>query len=267
LVAGQVWRLSQDACGCRDVQQALESAKSDEERDAIAAELKGHIWDAAQHPHANHVVQKCVSTMRPAACQFIIDELVEASPGCGQGVVVAAQHRYACRIVQRLVECCADDQLSMLAEALLQNAGVISRNAYGNYVMQHLLQHSTPAQCRHLERVFEAEVRTLGEDTHGSAVLAGALLHGEETFCKRLAQQILREPGLVMSMACARHGHVAVLRMLGHLTGAELEEARALLLESRVSLEESRFGRVVAAHFDEGSESTPSSPSSASQSV
>merc|ERR1712151_213957 len=132
----------------------------------------------------------------------------------------------------------------------------ISRHPYGNYVMQHLLQHSSHAQCRRLERVFEAEIRILGEDTHGSAVLAGALLHGEEAFCKRLAQQILQEPGLVMSMACARHGHVAVLRMLGHLTGADLEEGRALLLENHAFLEESRFGRVVAAHLDEGSEGT-----------
>merc|ERR1719284_2064919 len=41
--SGKVWRLSQDAEGCRQVQQSLDSALTEDERCAIAQEFRGHI--------------------------------------------------------------------------------------------------------------------------------------------------------------------------------------------------------------------------------
>jgi len=262
LVAGRVWQLSQDEQGCRDVQHALESASSDQEREAIAAELQGHIWEAARDPHANHVVQKCVEAIPPFASQFIIDELLVVKQeklkesernqvGQRDGAALAAQHRFACRIVQRLLERCSADQVAEFADSLVQNAGAIARHPYGNYVLQHLLLHGSRQHRCKLEAFLEEEFHSLGEDSHGSAVLANILLRGETSLCRALAKRAMREPDKMLSMACSRHGHVAVQRLLDHLSGEELELARSQLLGSRGLLEASRFGRVVAAHLDE----------------
>merc|ERR1712045_449452 len=115
--------------------------------------------------------------------------------------------------------------------------------------MQSFLQHVTEPQRRRLESFLEAEVRVLGQDNYGSAVLAGAFLYGEEAFCGRLATRILQEPGLLITMAGMRHGHMAVLRLLNRVTAVELQDARAVLSMSREVLNESKFGCVVMAHL------------------
>ena len=64
LLTGRVWELSQDSKGCREVQQAIEEA-SDDVRCSLVAELCGHVLDAMRCPHANHVLQKCITCSRP----------------------------------------------------------------------------------------------------------------------------------------------------------------------------------------------------------
>ena len=63
-LAGRVWELSQDSKGCRDVQLAIEQA-TDELRRLLVAEVAGHVLDAMRCPHANHVLQKCITSSRP----------------------------------------------------------------------------------------------------------------------------------------------------------------------------------------------------------
>merc|ERR1712139_268606 len=91
-VTGQVWSLAQDAKGSRAVQQALEDAESESVRGSIARELRGHILDAMQCPHANHVLQKCASILEASSLQFVIDEIARED---AQTICKLAQHRYA----------------------------------------------------------------------------------------------------------------------------------------------------------------------------
>ena len=63
-LAGRVWELSQDSKGCREVQLAIEEA-SDDVRRGLLAEIAGHVLDAMRCPHANHVLQKCITCSRP----------------------------------------------------------------------------------------------------------------------------------------------------------------------------------------------------------
>ena len=55
----------QDAKGCRDVQRAIEEAADDVTRSRLVTELAGHVLDAMRCPHANHVLQKCITCSRP----------------------------------------------------------------------------------------------------------------------------------------------------------------------------------------------------------
>merc|ERR1719191_966809 len=114
-------------------------------------------------PHANYVIQKCISVMRPANLQFIIDELALGSPGM---VTYAARHKYGCRIVQRLLEHGLPAQVQKLAERLLDDAVATCLHPYGNYVMQHLVEHGTPAQRSRLSLVLQQHAEVLGSDAH-----------------------------------------------------------------------------------------------------
>eukprot|EP00425_Heterocapsa_triquetra_P047058 CAMPEP_0195074424 /NCGR_PEP_ID=MMETSP0448-20130528/17536_1 /TAXON_ID=66468 /ORGANISM="Heterocapsa triquestra, Strain CCMP 448" /LENGTH=223 /DNA_ID=CAMNT_0040106677 /DNA_START=15 /DNA_END=683 /DNA_ORIENTATION=- len=205
-VAGYVWKLSRDAEGCRAVQNALEGAGSDQARAVLAAELRGHIWEALRCPHANYVLQKCITTMRPQASQFIIDELQRRGPGAA---TQAARHRFGCRILERLLEHCLPSQVRGLVEALVGDAVSLASHPYGNYVVQHILEHGAPDQQARLAGLFADHVLMLGSDSYASAVVAKALTHGSQEGRVGLAQALLKAPGLLPAMAHTRHGHVA----------------------------------------------------------
>lgn len=245
-VVGRVWCLSQSPEGCRQVQQALEDAPSDEARAALASELQGHIWEALRCPHANHVVQKCIMTMRPQASQFIIDELMNG----GRHVTQAARHKYGCRIIQRLLEHCRPDQVQQVVEALLGDAVPLCKHTYANYVMQHVLEQGDASTRHRLSEFLSTHARAVGSDSCGCAVMGKALMLGAGDDQTMLARALLREQGLLAAMARSRYGHTAVKAVLNLLEDAERSDAQCQLRNASGALCASRYGRSVLASLD-----------------
>jgi len=163
-VRGLVWKLAKDADGCRALQQAFEEAGCDDVRVLLASELQTHVWDAMKCDNANHVLQKCIGTMRPMDSQFIIDELVHA------GVAKTARHRHGCRVLQRLYELCAPDQMRPISEDLVKDALPLCRHIFAKYVMQHLIEHGSDEHVAALTQMLALHAPALGAD--GSAYAA-----------------------------------------------------------------------------------------------
>ena len=163
-IAGRVWKLSQDPQGCHAVQQALEDAGSDDVRMALTQELHGHVWEAMKCRNANHVLQRCVTTTRSAALQFIIDEIMKEGAAA---VRRAARHQFGCRILQRLLEHCPQSQVECLVELLLEDAVGTAKHTFGNYVMQHVMEHGTPSQRHRLSAQLTEKALPLATDVKG----------------------------------------------------------------------------------------------------
>jgi hypothetical protein len=126
----QLWKMALDSKGCRLFQKALEDAPSDVARSALASSLRTHIWEALRSPNANHVVQKCIGTMRSRDFQFIIDEILQEGGG---GAIKAAQHKFGCRVLQRLFEFSSPTQLDAIVEELLSQALPLCKDMYANF--------------------------------------------------------------------------------------------------------------------------------------
>mmetsp|Transcript_32877 Transcript_32877/g.83230 ORF Transcript_32877/g.83230 Transcript_32877/m.83230 type:complete len:317 (+) Transcript_32877:75-1025(+) len=222
-VAGRVWRLSMDARGCHRVQQALEEA-SEDERLALARELQGHIHVASRCPHANFVVQKCITTMTPKMSQFIIDELMQDST-----LFWVARHKYGCRIVQRLLENCPSEQLHDLIELLLDQFSEISRHTYGSFVMQKLVQYAAREQRIRLVELVEQHVSELAYHRQGSQVLCAALEKGDLADRCKLAEMVLKNSDQVVFVADTRHGHNIITNLLDVLDSSKRQQLMAIL--------------------------------------
>jgi len=249
-IAHSVWRLSRHPDGCREVQAALEEADSEEVRASVAAELRGHIWEALRCPHANYVVQKCIVTMQPQASQFIIDELLRRGPGTA---AQAARHRFGCRILERLLEHCLPCQLVRLVEDIIVDAVALSSHPYGNYVVQHIIEHGIPDHQQRLSAMLAQNALAMGSDGYASAVVAKALAHGAHASRLNLARAAFATPGLLAVMARTRHGHVAVKLILQLLEESPTERAMACreLEADAVGLRSSRYGRFVALDLEQ----------------
>lgn len=244
-LAGHVWEYARDAKGCWLVQDAFANAQSDSEKKDLAFELEGHVWEALRCPNANHVLQKCISTLRPQDCQFIIDELQNEAGSIHK----AARHMNGCRILKCLLDHCSP-LVGNIVEELLKDEEVVKlcRHKYANFVMQHLLGHGTDEQKERLRNILMDEVGEVAVDSFGCAVLQKAL--DGTTDQPAFARLILQRVGLADS-ACSRHGHVLVEKALEVADEPSRREALASLLQQTDKLKQSRYGRAVRTFVDD----------------
>mmetsp|Transcript_10707 Transcript_10707/g.28645 ORF Transcript_10707/g.28645 Transcript_10707/m.28645 type:complete len:372 (-) Transcript_10707:270-1385(-) len=246
-VSGHVWLLCQDPAGSRRVQDALDKCSSHEAREALLQELHGHAVKAMRDPHANHVLQKCISIMEPDSLQFMLDELLERD---GLATTVA-RHRYGCRIVQQLLKKCATSQVSELAEALMQKTVKLARHSFGNFPVQRLLEFGTEEQRHRLAETIASNAETICRSRAGDGVIAAALEHASSDDKILVAKAVLLAPGLLIELAQGRHGKGAVMRILHVLDGQESLQAHMSLAMGIAALRASRHGRVVAKYLEE----------------
>lgn len=242
-IIGKVWKLSRDARGCRKVQQAFEEARSIEELNALTSELVGHVWEALKCQHANHVLQKCITTNSAEASQFVIDELLQHGNG---GAAQAAKHRFGCRIIERILEHCEEHQVAPLVEQLLTETVALSLHTFGNFVMLHLLEHC-PSVVTQVASTLDEHMATLPMiDGCVGAVIAEALKYADNEASRSLAATLLQDQDRVAIMACSRWGHPAIKRALQLADDTARQEACSLVLRCADQLRTNRYGRQVS---------------------
>jgi pumilio RNA-binding family len=208
--------------------------------------MKGHAWVAARHPHANHVLQKMIVSMKPDALQFVVDEI---SPK--NRVFQAARHKYGCRVLQRLFEHCRPDQMAPIVEVLVANVKDLSKDAFGNYVIRHLIEYGAPSYQGTIMESLASNVRRLETNPNAAAVITTALsCFEEEEHQILLAKAIVAEKGLLKCMALTRHGSSAVMSVLDVLEGSDRVAACKELSEV-VSDPSLRYGRKIAKAINE----------------
>eukprot|EP00747_Dinoflagellata_sp_TGD_P168982 gnl/TRDRNA2_/TRDRNA2_196725_c0_seq1.p1 gnl/TRDRNA2_/TRDRNA2_196725_c0~~gnl/TRDRNA2_/TRDRNA2_196725_c0_seq1.p1 ORF type:complete len:405 (-),score=87.06 gnl/TRDRNA2_/TRDRNA2_196725_c0_seq1:25-1206(-) len=238
-LSGYVWSLARDSKGTRTVQNEIDAADAHDKR-LLASELRGHVLEALKCPHANFVIQKCITTMRPEDIQFIVDEL----KGTG---VTAASHKYGCRIIERLLERCPAQQIEVLMREVIAKTHELCKHQFGNYVMQHLLQYGTEGQQKLVVEVLRDHVEEMVANPQSCAVVNKALWHCGLAMQRVLSEAVLAHDKLIVTLALARDGHKAVQRVLRSVEGEWREEASKQLHEGQDRLSGKRYAKAVLA--------------------
>jgi len=150
--------------GCRVIQKALESIPLDQQK-LIIQELDGNVLKCVKDQNGNHVVQKCIETVDPSCLQFIIDAFR------GQ-VYSLSTHPYGCRVIQRILEhCIHPEQTSPVLEELHTHSEQLIQDQYGNYVVQHVLDHGNPEDKSKIMNSVRGKVLHLSQHKFASNVL------------------------------------------------------------------------------------------------
>ena len=243
VLRGQVLRHSMDAHGCRLVQRALALA-DDAGRVDIAQELRGHICEVLESPHGNHVLQRIIELMRPSAIPFVLCEL-----SVGMAPTELAKHRYGCRILERIIEHFPPRLLATSVDALLADAWDLCRHVYGNFVIQHLLEHGQQAHRRLIIHLLCGDPTTAALDPFACNVLDKGLSYGSIDDQRRIANVVLRERALLSKMARLRTGFAATQRLMLVVRGDRqlrpMAEAQLAAAVAEISL--ARHGRALLA--------------------
>lgn len=209
--AGRVCTLAKESRGCRELQEALEDAAREEELLTLAAELHGHVWELMTCPNANYVLQKVICLASPQGVKFIIDEIAQKGT---DAICKAARHRFACRIIQRLLEHCVPDQVKELKDVLIADLVNLSRHPYGNFVVQDILEQGTEEEQLTIFVQLEKHIATLGVHEYACSVIGKAMSCGKEEQQQLLAQAIAKRSGLLSSMFRSRHNYCVAKRVL-----------------------------------------------------
>ncbi|KAG5540557.1 hypothetical protein RHGRI_020689 [Rhododendron griersonianum] len=72
------------------------------------------------------------------AIQFIISEFYDQ-------VVTLSTHPHVCHVIQRIQEHCSDPKTQRIViHEVLQSVSMLAQDQYGNYDVQHVLEHVKP---------------------------------------------------------------------------------------------------------------------------
>lgn len=224
-VRGYVWLLSQDAQGCRLVQEEL-SNSSGEMRLAIAEELRGHIYEALRSPHANFVVRKCVEVVPAPDLQFLIDELLSVG---AFGICEVARNRFGCRIIESLFTYCATSQLHELADILVADSSDLCGHMYGNFAIQTLLEYGTEEHKKSILDALGTKAADFGHRFYALAVYrAGFKIATVETRAC-IAQALADNSDVLVTISRYKNGPDFIEEVLSYLDAATCNVIRAQL--------------------------------------
>lgn len=116
----------------------------------LIPEFQDKVLSFIHDPNGNHVIQRSIQVMSSFAktaansgdpdlasslsnqMQFIIDDIVA-------DVELLSTHRYGCRVVQRAIEHCVEEQKNAVLEKIIACHQKLATDQYGNYVIQQVM--------------------------------------------------------------------------------------------------------------------------------
>ncbi|XP_026663410.1 pumilio homolog 4-like isoform X2 [Phoenix dactylifera] len=183
-VKGHVLPLTLQMYGCRVIQKALEVVDADQQTQMVL-ELDGSIMKCVRDQNGNHVIQKCIERIPQERIQFIISSFYGH-------VVALSSHPYGCRVIQRVLEHCDDPKTqSIMMDEILQSVCSLAQDQYGNYVIQHVLQHGKPEERSTIISKLTGQIVKMSQQKFASNVVEKCLTYGSPEERQLLINEML----------------------------------------------------------------------------
>ncbi|KAK9123935.1 hypothetical protein Sjap_013537 [Stephania japonica] len=183
-LTGHVLTLSLQMYGCRVIQKAIEVVDLDQQTEMVA-ELEGHVMRCVRDQNGNHVIQKCIECIPQDAIQFIISSFYDQ-------VVTLSMHPYGCRVIQRVLEYCSDPKTQqIMMDEILLSVCKLAKDQYGNYVVQHVLEHGKPYERSSIIKKLAGQIVEMSQQKFASNVVEKCLTFGGASERQILVNEML----------------------------------------------------------------------------
>ncbi len=302
-VEGNVLWLSKDTYGCRTVQamithvfctndgQVNESVIPIERQDKMLLELNGKVLECAQDQNANHVLQVFLEKIRPISR---INFVLTAFKG---NMKQLAMHFCGCRVVQRVLENASsareaalriqrgegrpgdagesDMNLGPLLDELVDSANDLVKCQFGNYVIQHLMDHGgdefAPAR-RRLVQIVKDNLLQYATHKFASNVVEAVLQHSDKKTRKDvIAVMIKKDPTtgqtLLHAMMKDAYANYVVQRALQTSEPDQLIRVAEIVKSSSSELKKLTYGKHILTALDRALASSNAVSNSSAASV
>ncbi|KAL0920392.1 hypothetical protein M5K25_009527 [Dendrobium thyrsiflorum] len=181
---GHVLPLSLQMYGCRVIQKALEVVDV-KQQTQLVSELDGSVMKCVRDQNGNHVIQKCIECVPQESIKFIIS-------ACYGQVVALSTHPYGCRVIQRILEHCDDAKTQcIMMNEILQSICTLAKDQYGNYVVQHVLQHGKSEERSSIISKLSGEIVKMSQQKFASNVIEKCLTYSSPEERQLLINEML----------------------------------------------------------------------------
>lgn len=165
---GQLVRISLNTHGTRVVQKLIETLKTRHEISLVITALEPGFLSLIKDLNGNHVVQRCLQCLGIEDNKFIF---VAAAKYC----VDIATHRHGCCVLQRCISHSIGEHQEKLIAEISANGLLLAQDAYGNYVVQFILELRIPSATSTLTSQFEGNYVHLSTQKFSSHVVEKCL--------------------------------------------------------------------------------------------
>ncbi|KAG2215051.1 hypothetical protein INT46_008285 [Mucor plumbeus] len=281
----QAYELMTNRFGNFLVQRQLELGTT-EQIEALVQKMKGHILELTCEPFGCHVVQRALDCVDETSKASLVSELLVRIPE-------TITHKYACHVWQKVFEIrwqnppppimkhihqslenqwdrvALDETGSLVIQNIfenmteidkrpilnevLDNIVPIAKGQWGNWVVQHVLEHAEKNDDR--ERAFQIVINEsvqLSMDQFASKVVEKALRIGGQQFMKKFIQYIsnnnvtFRPRMALIDIASDQYGNYVVQWLINNACEEQKVHICRLIKRHMVSLRGSKYGQRVA---------------------
>eukprot|EP01116_Phalansterium_solitarium_P014858 TRINITY_DN3273_c0_g1_i1.p1 TRINITY_DN3273_c0_g1~~TRINITY_DN3273_c0_g1_i1.p1 ORF type:complete len:891 (+),score=275.36 TRINITY_DN3273_c0_g1_i1:107-2779(+) len=192
-VSRELVAISKNMHGTRAVQKMIECLSTFQQVQMVKEALKGSVVDLIQDLNGNHVIQRCLNRLTPEDNQFIYDSVTAAS-----NCITVATHRHGCCVLQRCIDHANDAQKVQLMREIIRNSLILVQDAYGNYVVQYVLELPFPELVDGLIRSFLGHIKQLSTQKFSSNVVEKCINIAQAETRTTLIKEILDEQTFVL---------------------------------------------------------------------
>lgn len=174
--------------GTRVIQKLLEMMASRLELQTVENALKKFVITLAKDVYGMHVILRCLHRIPPPGAEegpnneFIFEEITK-------NIVSVATHKHGCCVVQWCIDYATPTQRRNLVAVIVHNSLELSQDAFGNYVVQQIMDPTHPGVLAKLVFHLQGSITKLAVQKFSSIVIEKCLEYTEA----EQQMQIIRE--------------------------------------------------------------------------
>jgi len=165
---GVIPQLAADSDGCEVVHNALDVAKSREDKEMIVRSLWWDVRILIASPYGCEILQSCAEILSPNLVGFIAMELVGSASAMA---CMEEKHRIICT----LLECLPSSVITPIVAELSRDVVRLSCNAWANSVVEQLLEYEETSLQHCVCKQLAAHAAGLANDRRARCVLKKAM--------------------------------------------------------------------------------------------
>jgi hypothetical protein len=213
-----IHRIVEHQNGCRVLQKFIENTIP-VNVDQLFQSLKSILISLSYSANGNHIVQRFIELL-PFRLQEIVAQL---EPQVTKLVI----DNCGCRVIQRLFEQYNITDLRPLVDQVMQCAGDLAMNQYGNYVVQNILESGPDEDVTQLIQAFTGRFYQFSMHKFASNVIEKCIRRASASEKERIFTEIIGLPGKwetgrIVRMASDQFGNYVIQRIIEF--GSELQQ-------------------------------------------